>query len=321
MNRFKNILVCYDGAIGGDDALGQGVELARANGASLTVATVLRERQLAPAILDETGKRLERISLSVRHAGVSDVQTTVLSGTPYVEIVRQVIAGQHDLVILSAETGSVIKGAFFGSAALHLMRKCPCPVWVVKPGQSVPYKKILAAVDPRAAAPDDDLNIKIMDLATSLASRNHAVLHVLHAWDVDGKDLDTVKSELSLPQRKTILDAHLGKRREALDRLLARYPMSEIDNCLHLPREYPEGAIGRLVEQEGIDLIVMGTVARTGLSGFLIGNTAETVVNSVKCGMMTVKPDGFETPIYLPDQEMGRLRDPETSEEKQRRIA
>jgi len=321
MNRFKNVLVCYDGAIGGDDALGQGVELAKSNGACLTVATVLRERQLAPAVLDETAKRLERISLSVRHAGVAEVQTKVLSGTPYAEIIRQVIAGQHDLVILSAETGSVIKGAFFGSAALHLMRKCPCPVWVVKPGQSVPYKTILAAVDPQAAAPDDDLNVRIMDLATSLASRNHAVLHILHAWDVDGNDLDTVKSELSVPQRETILDAHLKKRRAALDRLLARYPMSEIENRLHLPREYPEQAIGRLVEQEGVDIIVMGTVARSGISGFLIGNTAESVLGSVKCGMLTVKPDGFETPVHLPEQEMGRLRTPATAEEKVRRIA
>ena len=321
MKRFKNVLVCYDGAIGGDDALGQGVELARANDACLTVATVLRERQLSPAAIDETGKRLERISHSVRHAGVADVRTTVLTGTPYVEIIRQVIAGQHDLVILSAETGAVIKGAFFGSAATHLMRKCPCPVWVVRPGQSMPYREILAAVDPQDAAPDDDLNTKIMDLATSLASRDHAVLHILHAWDVDGTDLDTVKSELTLPQRDAILDTHLAKRQAALDGLLARYPMSGIDHRLHLPREYPEQAIGRLVRQEDIDLIVMGTVARTGLSGFLIGNTAESVMGSVKCGMLTVKSDGFETPVYLPDRETGPHRDPERSGETLRRIA
>lgn len=321
MKRFKNILVCYDSAIGGDDALEQGVALARANGACLTVVTVLRERQLAPAVLDETGKRLERISLSVRHAGVPDVRTRVRTGTPYVEIVRQVIAGQHDLVILSAETGSVIKGAFFGNVALQLMRKCPCPVWVVKPGQSVPCRKILAAVDPREAAPDDDLNVKIMDLATSLASRDRAGLHILHAWEVDGNDGDTVRSELTRPQRDAILDSHLGKRQAALDGLLAGYPMSKIDHRLHLPREYPEQAIGRLVEQEGIDLIVMGTLARSGLSGFLIGNTAESVMNAVKCGMLTVKPDGFETPVYLPDRETGLNREPEPSAPKLRRIA
>jgi hypothetical protein len=27
----------------------------------------------------------------------------------------------------------------FGSTAMHLMRECPCPVWIMKPGQSQPF--------------------------------------------------------------------------------------------------------------------------------------------------------------------------------------
>jgi nucleotide-binding universal stress UspA family protein len=43
----------------------------------------------------------------------------------------------------------------------------------------------------------------------------------------------------------------------------------------------------------------MGTVCRTGVTGFLIGNTAEKVLNNVDCSVLTVKPEGFVTPVTL----------------------
>ena len=43
----------------------------------------------------------------------------------------------------------------------------------------------------------------------------------------------------------------------------------------------------------------MGTVARTGIPGLLIGNTAETILQRVDCSVLAVKPDGFVSPVGL----------------------
>ena len=43
----------------------------------------------------------------------------------------------------------------------------------------------------------------------------------------------------------------------------------------------------------------MGTVGRTGIRGLFIGNTAEAILNQVKCSVLAVKPSGFETPVRL----------------------
>lgn len=43
----------------------------------------------------------------------------------------------------------------------------------------------------------------------------------------------------------------------------------------------------------------MGTVCRTGAPGLLIGNTAEKILYEVDCSVLTVKPDGFVTPVRL----------------------
>jgi nucleotide-binding universal stress UspA family protein len=47
------------------------------------------------------------------------------------------------------------------------------------------------------------------------------------------------------------------------------------------------------------DLVVMGTVARTGISGLIIGNTAEAILDQLMCSVLAVKPPGFTSPVKL----------------------
>lgn len=321
MKRFKNILVTSDNTIGSDDALEQAVSLAKDNDAHLTIASVLRNEQATPAHVAEAEKRLQRLATSARQSGVANTDIAVLPGTPFLEIIRQVLRRGHDLVITSAEAGNVLREVFFGSTATHLMRKCPCPVWVVKPGQPVPYGRILAAIDPHPDAAEDGLNTKILDLATSLASRDHATLHILHAWEVDGNDADTIASEITAAQRREILDRHEKKHRDLVNNLLSRYPMDTIDHHVLLPRQRPEQSISSLAKSGQIDLIVMGTLARTGIPGFFIGNVAEYVLSVVKCGTLTVKADGFETPVSLPDWNIQDSPSSDATRENSDRVA
>jgi universal stress protein E len=59
----------------------------------------------------------------------------------------------------------------------------------------------------------------------------------------------------------------------------------------------PDAAIAKFVAKNDIDLLVMGSVARSGLPGLLVGNTAERIVNQVDCSVLVVKPDGWKTPV------------------------
>ncbi len=275
--------------------------LAQANSAQLSILTVLPERDAAPGTIREAEKRLSRLSVSAHHEGVAQVDTSVVSGTPFIEIIRQVLREEHDLVIISAEGGNVMKNVFFGSTATHIMRKCPCPVWVIKPAQQVPYTRILAAIDPFNASDEThELNLKIMDLTTSLALSHDAYLHIMHVWDFEGRDLETFNSEMTVSTRQSLLDRHWTMHHDAVMSLLSQYPMSEIHHEVHLPRGVVQQKIVSVVEKEEIDLIVMGTVNRGRVPGFLIGHVAESVLESVRCGVLTVKPEGFSTPVNLP---------------------
>ena len=87
--------------------------------------------------------------------------------------------------------------------------------------------------------------------------------------------------------------------RKYLRTLLEQVDVTELKPHLHLIEGDPVERIPDLVMEQGIDLLVMGTVCRTGLAGFFIGNTAEKVLSEVNCSVLTVKPKGFVTPVTL----------------------
>ncbi len=82
-----------------------------------------------------------------------------------------------------------------------------------------------------------------------------------------------------------------------LDRLLRPYPYDK--RTVHLIKGQAGDVIPNLAESLEVDLVVIGTVGRTGVPGLLIGNTAETILNAVDCSVLTLKPEGFETPIQV----------------------
>ncbi len=135
-----------------------------------------------------------------------------------------------------------------------------------------------------------------MGLATSLATEEGSELHVVHVWRVSGetslrgRSIDTTEVDRIVGSMET---AH----QHELDRLLESYKYDK--RTVHLIKGQAGDVIPSLAEEIDADLVVIGTVGRTGVPGLLIGNTAERVLNAVDCSVLTLKPEGFETPIQV----------------------
>lgn len=310
MKRFKNILAIYNKEVGDEATLRRATSLARNNGARLTVAEVIDVSDsldhsdvtaliLAERMMDERREHLERLIVSIRHAGV-EVSAAVLSGTAFLEITRAVLRERHDLVIMTAEVPGGLKNLMFGSTSMHLMRKCPCPVWVTKPGQPDTYAHILAAVDTFSSGePHVSLNTLIMDLATSLARTDQGKLHIVHVWEMNRRDLETSSSEITQDMMKALLCRNQQAHQRGVDALVGTYEIKDVNHQIHLVRGEAKSSIPEVAARLQVDLLVMGTLCRTGVPGFFIGNTAETVLKQVDCSVLTVKPVGFVTPVTL----------------------
>ena len=316
MKRFNNILLVFNSEVKQQAAVDRAVSLSRQNSAKLTVFTVLKElpsnmTQAISGIPSQelvelaTADHLHKVDFLVKDIckrGVN-AHSKIASGVPFLEIIRQVLRDKHDLVIIAAEGKGGLKERLFGSTSMHLMRKCPCPVWVVKPTKQTTYKKIMAAIDVTSDFPDperESLNPLIIQLASSLARMDSSELHVVQVWSVFAEGYMEVRGGAS---EDTIRDMRMQTRREyeyRLEQLLSAVNLKGVKTRRHLPRnDNAPKAIIKLVKKNNIDLLVSGTVCRTGIAGFFIGNTAEKVLSEVNCSVLTVKPNGFVTPVTL----------------------
>ena len=68
---------------------------------------------------------------------------------------------------------------------------------------------------------------------------------------------------------------------------------------VHMQKGSARKVLPELARELKVDCVVMGTVARTGVSGLFMGNTAETILDQLECSVLAIKPPGFVTPVTL----------------------
>ena len=308
-----------------NSALDRAVILAENNQANLSVITV------APSIIAGIGmpeggpisSELQEMTVSSYKQELENfvkpyrqrinIETRVLVGTPFLEIIREVLRNAHDLVIKCPESPDWLD-RFFSGDDKHLLRKCPCPVWMVRPQSGESYHRILAAVDVDDSYPTKELkthqalNEMVIELASSLAVSEFAELHVVHAWEAIGEDIMRHGIFMHKPENEVnayvdqvhrhhaqLLDSLIKKVGARLGEDAADY----INPRIHMPKGSARKVIPELANELQVDCIIMGTVARTGVPGLFMGNTAETILDQLDCSVLAIKPPGFVTPVTL----------------------
>ncbi len=322
MQRFQDILLVLDNSEIEEVALRQAVDLATANQAKLTVVEVLPGTSLEMSrLMGRTwSSEFHRVLLEERRGAIeklvegfaAEVQVAidVLQGTPFLEIIRRVLREGHDLVVKTVQPQNALEKMFFGSADMRLLRKCPCPVLLLKEGQKEQYQRVLAAVDIEPSEDDetmDALNQQILEMASSVAFAEFCELHIVHAWHVAGEGM--LNSYRFKSQKEEVEEwikvqrQEIKKRHDHFEKKINSLLGDKGKDYLHLKVHMVEGHADKVIPQMTgdlkADLVVMGTVARTGIPGFLMGNTAESILNQLSCSVLAIKPPGFVTPVTL----------------------
>ncbi len=318
MDSFKSILVVIRHEGDSSPALGHASALATCCGAKLTLAVALEQSPwyarlipgampAAEAIAERARAKLEDAAARLRNEGLS-VATAFLEGKPWLEAVRASIRDEPDLLLKDAGPEP---GGLFTSEDMQIFRNAPCPVWIVNPREEGrPVRRVLAAVDPLPPpdAAEDELHLRahedrvalndtILRLAGEVTRLESAELHVVHAWNAPGEEMLQGETLLSRQQVESYVAAIREAQQRALDDLLARHPGEVEPARVHFVKGEASDVLADASRELEADLIVMGTVVRTGLPGLLIGNTAETVLRRVSCSVLAVKPPGFVSPV------------------------
>jgi universal stress protein E len=318
MPSFKNILVgidltkyrrleCAELHAPARDAVAHAIWLAQRSGGRLLffaafnlsedafhhVAEHERSR-IWSTVEQQADKLLLQLVAQAQQAGVEAERMLVL-GQGWLEIIRQVLRGRHDLVVVGTSELSGLRRMLFGDTAVKLLRRCPCPVLVTKEGHGARPLNILVATGLKPTG------VEALRVGLQLHRLVGGMVHVLHVveypldflWGTAYPDVETT-------------EYHHKIRAAAWRALQQQLHDVDADSCgagiqVHLGEGagVPDVAIQQFIEAHHIDLLVMGTIARGGVPGIMIGNTAERLLSEVRCSLVAVKPADFHCPVQL----------------------
>ena len=310
MKRFRSILVHIATEEPLPSKLESAVDLAHRNDASLTLFDVVPALSTGQRILKtETSQldveaamaddRLEKLDAIASSLDVPHVETAVGHGTGYIEIIRRVMRHGHDLFITAPDEPRRL--AFAGAATtMHLMRKSPVPVWIHSAAE-VGAHGVAVAVGPFDTERRSlGLNRTLMQLGSSLAAQRDEALHVISAWRLEGESLlRSSRSSFTDAEVTEMLREARAEVRGEIDRLISEVEPLPVPVEIHLTKGEPGLTVASIVNDVKPNTLVMGTIARTGLSGMIIGNTAEQVLGLIETSVIAVKPEEFESPVTL----------------------
>lgn len=308
MERFKNILFVYTGQKDDSMALKRAIDLARTNKSKLSLLAIY-EQMPSFSKFFLSPKKVQRINESIKNINNISVekltnqfdfkfnQKVILESKNPFEIISQVIKNNNDLIIKIKEEYDIQNKT--SNLDMRLLRKCPCPVWIINGREKGKFSRILAAID---ANPTEEtrlrLHVEILKLATSLARQEDAQLDILYAWEFYGEaTLRGPRFRMSDEDISALAKEEKAVYKKWLDDMVAPFLSPEIKTKPHLIKGPSSKTILDFIQKKRSDLLIMGTVARVGIPGFVIGNTAETVLGKTKCSTLTIKPPGFKSMV------------------------
>ncbi|HEX8593358.1 MAG TPA: universal stress protein [Pseudomonas sp.] len=227
------------------------------------------------AVLAELKRRLhdEGFTATAEQAWSENLHTTIIK-------VQQ--AEGCGLVIKQHLPDNPLKKALLTPEDWKLLRQCPSPVLMVKTDKPWVNGVILAAVDVGNA--DDEhraLHFDIIDRGYDIAALAKAQLHVIAAHPSP-----MLSAADPVYQLKETIEA---RYREQCQAFQTEFDID--DDHLHIAEGPADVLIPFTARQLGAAVTIIGTVARSGISGALIGNTAEVVLDSLESDVLVLKTE------------------------------
>ena len=305
---YKNILVATDFSPASVASLKHAVWLTRQFGCNLVLAHTLPDLHLAvhaasyKARMDLLSGEGEIFEREIRRNSDSRLRQTIadmnatdinvkyetLLGEAFVEITHAVQQEGYDLVLAGTRGHTKWEEFFVGGTAKRLIRKCPASVWIVKAEHADPPKVVLSPTD------FSDVSRKAVLEGMWVAEKANADFHLLHVMD----SCDIPEAIASTSAQASANCQEVNERAtQRLDEFIGTLGIDRNRIRTHLSFGTPWKEVQHLVHTLKVDLIAMGTVGRSGIQGLFLGNTAERVLATCDCSILTTKPDGFVSPI------------------------
>ena len=311
MLKYQNILVFIDPTQESQPALARATEIAKNQQATsitlflccydlsyeMTSLSSSEERQaMQRVVIKENQAWLDALAVPYQEQNINISNCVIWHNRPFQAAIMEVLKNKHDLVVKATHPHSKLSAILFTPTDWNLLRKCPVPLLLVKHHKWPENGNVLCAIDCKSMQDGEHhlLNQQILDEAQAMAKIINAKTHIVNAYPSPPMNI-----MLELPEFDPInYEDGLKKfHKKVLQEYAQRNNIS--DQHVHLEQGLPEDVISNTAKEIDAELVILGTVGRSGLTATLLGHTAEQVIDQLDCDLLALKPTGFISPITL----------------------
>ncbi|MEK1890253.1 MAG: universal stress protein [Phyllobacterium sp.] len=281
----EHILVAMDVSEVSDRAFERALQLAQAHDVKLTVMHVIDEkkldRDLDPGMEDQLIEQA-RIELCRHWANLSELEAerislTVKTGSVWKDILAEVETRKVGLIVLGLHHPTT-KDRFIGTKASHIVCNSIVPVLVVKDKPAGPYRSVVAATDFSSSSEHA--------LSVGLELAPDAAFCLLHVFQTPFSSRIKLNAEQLAEYERPLIEKSQQESSAATDAYVKRHGKLKASITPKVERGETATGIGKIVDEQNADLLVMGTHSRSGIVGSMIGSYAIGFLNAPPCDVL-----------------------------------
>ncbi|WP_254524890.1 universal stress protein [Natrinema caseinilyticum] len=291
---FTSILFPTDGSQGASVAFDHVLDIAAAHESTVHILNVANTRKDAVLrmggevldVLEREGERHVRDDADCARERGIDVVTAVYDGDPYSSIIEYAESNDVDLVAMPTHGRTGLERFMLGSTTERVVRTSPVPVLTIRPDSdgetpTYPYRTVLVPTD------GSDCATAALAIGTDVANAEGAALHLLSVIDTRTLGVD-VRTDIQI----SLLEESANEILEDASDYATDAGVESVAETVEYGTSIHQ-TVRSFVEDNDVDLVVVGTHGRTGFDRYLLGSVTEHLVRTSLIPVLTVRDESI----------------------------
>lgn len=265
-----------------NEQLNSAIKIAKEFNSEVSVMYVLPETEVHPEIKEFLTKNinetLAKVIKILDNEKVSCTQPIVDSGNAVDKILQTANEQNVNLILICSGNKSENEEFQLGTTAEKLIQLSDVPVWVAKSDQNLVIKEVLCPID------FSDPAKRALRNAILLSNNFDSKLRILGVYEPFFTTSPRIKIDEKLENEKL-----QKKFEQKMNEFLSEFELKRVNHIIDIQAGVPHDRILKSIQKNNIDLLVMGTNGRSGLSRLMMGSVTEKVIRELPCSFVTTK--------------------------------
>jgi nucleotide-binding universal stress UspA family protein len=281
MKLLQKILLAHDFSKSSEQVVATAITLAKVFQAKIIPIHVLPDEDInekVKLLLHETAtQKLEQTADRIKKEGIEVGEPLLKYGSPYESIVNAAQNERVNLIVVGSGETIGKENFQLGTTAHRIIQGSDQPVFVVKEGD-FKVERILCPVDFSSNSK------RALKNAITISRRFEAELVIMNVLELPGVKWLTSQKGSAEEQ-----DQRLKQQKEKFNQFVEDFNLVGLNCRQEIRNGEASSEILKAVSEHHIDLLLMGTAGKTGLSRLVIGSVTEKVIREVPCSFVVLK--------------------------------